>query len=46
MPIKKSYEKALRNSVESAPFYQFMKITMDQIGKANRIHRREMAPKE
>ena len=31
MPIKESYEKALRRSVESAPFYQVLQITLDQI---------------
>ena len=31
MPIKESYEKALRRAVESAPYYQLMHISLDQI---------------
>ena len=31
MPIKESYEKALRNAVASAPYYQLLKISLDQI---------------
>jgi uncharacterized protein (TIGR00369 family) len=31
MPIKESYERALRRSIESAPFYQLLQITLDQI---------------
>ena len=31
MPIKESYEKALRRAVETAPYYQLLQITMDQI---------------
>ncbi len=31
MPIKESYEKALRRAVESAPYYQLLKIALDEI---------------
>jgi uncharacterized protein (TIGR00369 family) len=31
MPIKESYEKALRRAVESTPYYQLLKITLEQI---------------
>lgn len=31
MPIKESYEKALRRAVETAPYYQLLQITLDQI---------------
>lgn len=31
MPIKESYEKSLRRVVESAPYYQLLQITLDQI---------------
>ncbi len=31
MPIKESYEKALRRAVESAPYYQLLQITLEQI---------------
>ena len=31
MPIKESYELALRRAVESAPYYQLLQITLDQI---------------
>jgi uncharacterized protein (TIGR00369 family) len=31
MPIKESYERALRRSIESAPFYQLLQITLDRI---------------
>ena len=31
MPIKESYEKALRSAVASAPYYQLLKISLDQI---------------
>jgi uncharacterized protein (TIGR00369 family) len=31
MPIKESYEKALRHAVASAPYYQLLKISLDQI---------------
>jgi uncharacterized protein (TIGR00369 family) len=31
MPIKESYERALRRSIESAPFYQLLQITLEQI---------------
>jgi uncharacterized protein (TIGR00369 family) len=31
VPIKESYERALRRSIESAPFYQLLQITLDQI---------------
>lgn len=31
MPIKESYEKALRRAVGSAPYYQLLQITLDQI---------------
>ncbi|MBM4329604.1 MAG: PaaI family thioesterase [Deltaproteobacteria bacterium] len=31
MPIKESYEKALRRTVESAPYYQLLQITLEQI---------------
>ncbi|MBU1207538.1 MAG: PaaI family thioesterase [Proteobacteria bacterium] len=31
MPIKESYEKALRRAVANAPYYQLMQITLDQI---------------
>ena len=31
MPIKETYEKALRRAVESAPYYQLLQITLEQI---------------
>ncbi len=31
MPIKENFEKALRRSVETAPFYRLLQITMDEI---------------
>ena len=31
MPIKESYEKALRQAVASAPYYQLLKITLEEI---------------
>ncbi len=31
MPLKETYEKALRRAVESAPYYQLLQITLDQI---------------
>jgi uncharacterized protein (TIGR00369 family) len=31
MPIKESFEKALRRSVETAPVYQLLQISMDRI---------------
>ncbi|MCJ7782835.1 MAG: PaaI family thioesterase [Desulfobacterales bacterium] len=31
MPIKESYEKALRAAVASAPYYQLLKITLERI---------------
>ncbi len=31
MPIKESYEKALRRAAEAAPYYQLLQIRMDQI---------------
>jgi len=31
MPIKESYEKALRKAVESAPFYQLLQIRLEEI---------------
>jgi len=31
MPIKESYEKALRRAVESAPYYQLLQISLEQI---------------
>jgi uncharacterized protein (TIGR00369 family) len=31
MPIKKNYEKALRRAVASAPYYQLLGITLEQI---------------
>ena len=31
MPIKESYEKALRSAVASAPYYRLLKISLDQI---------------
>jgi acyl-CoA thioesterase len=31
MPIKESYEKALRRAVETTPYYQLLQITLDQI---------------
>jgi len=31
MPIKESYEKALRRAVESAPYYQLLRISLEQI---------------
>ena len=31
MQIKESYEKALRSAVASAPYYQLLKISLDQI---------------
>jgi uncharacterized protein (TIGR00369 family) len=31
MPIKESYEKALRQAVESAPIYQLLQISLEQI---------------
>ena len=31
IPIKESCEKALRRAVESAPFYQLLQITLEQI---------------
>lgn len=31
MPIKESYEKALKRAVESAPYYQLLQITLEQI---------------
>ena len=31
MPIKESYEKALRRAVELSPYYQLLQITLEQI---------------
>jgi uncharacterized protein (TIGR00369 family) len=31
MPIKESYEKALRKAVENAPYYQLMQIRLEEI---------------
>ena len=31
MPIKESYEKALRRAVEAAPYYQLLQIRLEQI---------------
>jgi acyl-CoA thioesterase len=31
MPIKESYQKALRRAVDSAPYYQLLQITLEQI---------------
>ncbi|MGE5253009.1 MAG: PaaI family thioesterase [Planctomycetaceae bacterium] len=31
MPIKESYEKALRRAVESAPYYQLLRISLEEI---------------
>jgi uncharacterized protein (TIGR00369 family) len=31
MPIKESYEKALRRAVEAAPIYQFLQISLEEI---------------
>jgi len=31
MPIKESYEKALRRAVEASPYYQLLQIHLDQI---------------
>ena len=31
MPIKETYEKALRRAVETAPYYQLLQITLEQI---------------
>ena len=31
MPIKESYEKALRRAVEIAPYYQLLQITLEEI---------------
>ena len=31
MPIKETYEKALRRAAESAPYYQLLQITLEQI---------------
>ena len=31
MPIKESYEKALRKAVESAPYYQLLQIRLEEI---------------
>jgi len=31
MPIKESYERALRRAVESAPYYQLLRITLEEI---------------
>ena len=31
MPIKESYERALRRAVESAPYYQLLQISLGQI---------------
>jgi uncharacterized protein (TIGR00369 family) len=31
VPIKESYEKALRRAVESTPYYQLLQISLDQI---------------
>jgi acyl-CoA thioesterase len=31
MPIKESYEKALRRAVESAPYFQLLQIRLEQI---------------
>ena len=31
MPLKETYEKALRRAVESAPYYQLLQITLEQI---------------
>jgi len=31
MPIKESYEKALRRAVESAPYYQLLQINVEQL---------------
>ena len=31
MPIKETYEKALRRAVELAPYYQLLQITLEQI---------------
>ena len=31
MPIKESYEKALRKAVENAPYYQLLQIHLDEI---------------
>jgi len=33
MPIKESYEKALRRAVEAAPYYQLLQITLEQIDR-------------
>ena len=31
MPLKESYEKALRRAVETAPFYQLLRISLEKI---------------
>jgi len=31
MPIKESYERALRRAVEEAPYYQLLRISMEEI---------------
>jgi uncharacterized protein (TIGR00369 family) len=31
MPIKESYERALRRAVEETPYYQLLRISMEQI---------------
>ncbi len=31
MPLKESYEKALRRAVETAPYYQLLQITLEKI---------------
>jgi uncharacterized protein (TIGR00369 family) len=31
MPLKESYEKALRRTVETAPYYQLLQITLEKI---------------
>ncbi len=31
MPLKESYEKALRRAVETAPFYQLLQISLEEI---------------
>lgn len=31
MPLKESYEQALRRAVETAPFYQLLQITLEKI---------------
>jgi len=31
MPMKESFEKALRSALASAPYYQLLRISLDQI---------------